>query len=777
LLRGQDEQEGQMDRARVAVRMATALAALCLVVAAPDPFAQSEAYDGSERFGLLDQPPTATASLLSPIPSSQTPDASPTPAGDGKADNSASNATAADAIAVLSDSRLGRTAALNAAPWVSAYAPVAPPNAALPGGPTVPDSAPLGALPNIDMTGVRETLGFYKTGDLALGDVSVKAVTDRTARIMLEWIALRVKPREVGYERLMAFVAQHRDWPGNSTILRRAEEALYGDRRSVSLIRDFFHDHEPSSAAGKLALARLRLSDGDTLDATQLVRDVWRKADFNAGIEAQIRKDFSDMLRPEDYKFRADRLLYKEDTAGALRSATLAGADVLALAKARAAVSNEEASDDLLGAVPEALRKDPGYLFAKIQKLRHADKIGEAAQLMLSAPRSPEAIIDGDEWWVERRLIARKLLDQGDAKTAYVIAAEHAATSPASRVEAEFHAGWIALRFLDNASTAFGHFSRAREAAVTPMSRARAAYWQGRAIEALFGVPAAHYYYQAAAEFPSTFYGQLSSAKLGRTDLRLHASQKIATGDERCEAIRVVELLYALGESEMALPLISSTAENVNGEDQLAALAAVTTSNHDAHATLVAGKFAINRGFALDAMAFPSFGVPGYQPTDKSVDKSIVYSITRQESAFHSNALSTAGALGLMQLMPATARRTAAHAGLEFDQNRLTSDPSYNAQVGSTHLGELLLEHGGSYVLTFAAYNAGGKRVKEWIDAYGDPRDPRVDPIDWIELIPISETRNYVQRILENLQIYRLRLGERSTLLIESDLRRTSKSP
>jgi soluble lytic murein transglycosylase len=643
--------------------------------------------------------------------------------------------------------------------------------------PLVPDSAPLIALPNIDMAGVRETLGYYKAGDLIAGDVAVREVKDPLARTMLEWVALRVKPREVGFERLMAFVAEHPDWPGRNYILRRSEEALYGDHRSAALIKDFFKDRVPVSAAGKLALARMHLSEGNSQEATALVRDVWRKADLNAGMEAQIRKDFGDMLRAEDHKYRADRLLYKEDIASALRIAALAGPDELALAKARAAVINEQDSDNLLGAVPESLRKDAGYIFAKVQKLRRAEKISEAAALLLTAPRDPAAIIDGDEWWVERRLIARKLLDRGDAKTAYVIAAEHAAVSPASRVEAEFHAGWIALRFLDDASTAFGHFARALEAAATPMSRARASYWQGRAIEALYGVTAAHHYYEAAAIFPSTFYGQLAAAKLGRTDLRLHVPEKIAAGDERCEAIRVIELLYALGEAEMTLPLISSAAENVNGEDQLAALAAVTTANHDAHATLVAGKLATNRGFALDALAFPSFGVPGYQQTDKSVDKSIVYAITRQESAFHSNALSTAGARGLMQLMPATAKRTAAHAGLEFDERRLTSDPSYNAQVGSTHLGELLLEHGGSYILTFAAYNAGGKRVKEWIDAYGDPRDPRVDPIDWIELIPITETRNYVQRILENLQVYRLRLGERATLLIESDLRRTLKSP
>jgi soluble lytic murein transglycosylase len=759
------EHEARMTTARNAARTATAFAALCLVVASPDPLFRSRANDLSDHTEPLEAPKP-----LGPAPAIT---AAETVA--DRTDN-VGQASASDAIALISDSRLGRAAARAALlpQGTIGYAPI--------DGQTMPDMPPPARLvestlsSTSDLTGVRETLAFYKKGDLAGGDAAARQVQDPLARTLVEWIALRTKPREAGYERLMGFTTLHPDWPGNAALLKRAEEALYGDHRSLDLIRDFFATHAPASAAGKLALARLRLADGEREAAASLVREVWRTADINAAIEAQIHKDYGDLLRVEDYKYRADRLLYREDVAGALRSATLAGPDVLALAKARAAVINEAASDDLLGAVPESLRRDAGYIFAKVQKLRRADKFSEAASLILAAPKDPGAVIDGDEWWVERRLIARKLLDQGDALTAYRIAADHAATSAGARVEAEFHAGWIALRFLDDASTAFGHFTLAREAASTPMSRARAAYWQGRAIEVLFGLPAAHAYYEAASAFPATFYGQLAHAKLGRTDLHLRAPQRVAVGDERNEAIRVVEALYSLGEADLALPLISSTAENLTSEDQLAALCVVTARYHDAHATLVAGKLMSNRGFALDALAFPSFGVPGYQPTEKSVDRSIVYAITRQESAFHTGAQSSAGARGLMQLMPATARRTAEHAGLGFSPERLISDPAYNAQVGSTHLGELLVEQGGSLVLTFAAYNAGGKRVKEWIDAYGDPRDSRIDPVDWIELIPITETRNYVQRIFENLQIYRKRLGERTTLMIESDLYRSRKS-
>ena len=200
-------------------------------------------------------------------------------------------------------------------------------------------------------------------------------------------------------------------------------------------------------------------------------------------------------------------------------------------------------------------------------------------------------------------------------------------------------------------------------------------------------------------------------------------------------------------------------------------MAEVLTRAGNAGVTLSVGKIASQRGFALDEPAFPTFGIPNYEPLVRSVEKPLVYAIARQESAFTTQALSTAGAKGLMQMLTSTARSTAQRAGVTFDEGRLINDPAFNAQLGSAHLADLLGEYRNSHILTFAAYNAGGKRVREWINAYGDPRDPNVDPVDWIERIPISETRNYVQRIVENLQMYRVRMGERSDFAIEHTLR------
>ncbi len=612
----------------------------------------------------------------------------------------------------------------------------------------------------IDAAGLSEAIGFYKTGALAQGDAAAKAAKDKIVQTALEWVALRTFPREAGFDRIQAFLAAHPSWPAQEWLRRRSEEALFGDHKSANLIKTYFTAAEPQTPAGKLSLAHVLKADGKETEAAALVREVWRDADLNAMLEARVRTDFGAYLQKADYKYRADRLLYKGDLANALRSAVLAGPDVAALAKARAAVSADAASDKLLAAVPTPLRADPGYQFAMIQKLRRADKIREAANAMLAAPRDPVVLVNGDEWWIERRLLARKLLDQNDAKTAYKLCAEHSAMTTEMQIEAEFHAGWIALRFLNDPSRAAGHFETAAKLAQTPMSQARAAYWRGRAAEASITEDStAKAFYEQAAAHPATYYGQLALGKLGVSAPSIRSPASEAAGDARDDSVKVAELLYAIGEKGLATALAVEAVRHLDDPAQVAALASVVAKQQDAHLSLTIGKFAGQRGIALDALAFPTYGVPPFAPLRNSADSSVIYSIARQESAFDPNAVSSAGAKGLMQIIASTARTTAERAGVAFDENRLLFDPAFNAQLAAAHLGALLAEQRGSYVLAFAAYNAGGKRVKQWLDAYGDPRRPGVDPIDWVERIPITETRNYVQRVLENLGIYRVRFG------------------
>jgi soluble lytic murein transglycosylase len=614
-----------------------------------------------------------------------------------------------------------------------------------------------------DREAFSRALASYKAGSFAAGDFAAASIKSNAALVAAQWAGLRLHPREAGLSRLSRFLESHPNWPAADWLRKRAEEALFGDKHPDKVVKAFFAQSKPLTAAGKLALARAYLHDGDLESAGLLVIDAYREDDLNDGLESTVKKEYGAFLTPPDHKYRADRLLYQEKNGAALRAAEAAGKDVVLLARARIAANAEVASEKVFAAVPASLQNDPGLLFARIHMLRLGNKIAEAGALMRKAPREPDRVIDGDAWWTERRLLARKLLDKGDAETAYIVCAQHAARSTSAKVEAEFHAGWIALRFLNDPVRAQRHFELLDAIAETPPQKSRAAYWLGRVAE-FYGAPEdkekARAFYERAAQHSTTFYGQLARSKIGVTDSPLRLPPTAAEGDARDEAVRAVELLFAIGEKEIATALAYDAARKLEGEGQLAALANVAARQRDAKISLIVGKLASNRGVAVDDAAFPAYGVPQFSPLPGSVPRSIVYAIARQESAFDPKAVSSAGAMGLMQMIASTARHTAYLAGVGFDLRRMIAEPAFNAQLGAAHLGVLLNEHKGSYILTFAAYNAGGGRVKEWIDAYGDPRKPNVDPIDWVERIPFSETRNYVQRVMENFVVYRAKFGD-----------------
>jgi soluble lytic murein transglycosylase len=382
---------------------------------------------------------------------------------------------------------------------------------------------------------------------------------------------------------------------------------------------------------------------------------------------------------------------------------------------------------------------------------------------------------DVDQWWIERRLIARKLLDLGDVKTAYVVAND--AATPVNdnyRAEQQFTAGWIALRFLREPALALAHFARIADGVSNPITLARSFYWQGRAAEAAGHEQDARTYYETAARYPTAYYGQLARARLGLDEVVLRTAPSPAPDLHGLEVARVFEILYAIDARDIVASMAADLADKATDTAALATLADIATRHDDARTTLLIGKIALGRGLPLEQYAFPDFGVPEFQQIGPQVERCVIYSIVRQESAFNPKVVSSANALGLMQVTPAAGRDTAKRFNVTFDQRRLMSDVAYNAQLGTAELGNDIASWRGSYILAFVAYNAGPRRAKEWIDQYGDPRDAKVDPIDWIERIPLSETRNYVQRILENMQVYRARLDNNPRLSIETDLRRGS---
>ena len=355
------------------------------------------------------------------------------------------------------------------------------------------------------------------------------------------------------------------------------------------------------------------------------------------------------------------------------------------------------------------------------------------------------------------------LLDRGEAELAYKIVAASQATGDGERVEAAFHAGWYALRFLGDAKLAEPHFRDLLALATLPRTASRAAYWLGRTREADGDAEAARLAFTEAAKFGSTFYGQLAREKLGMVTTGMErapapsALDRLRFADR--DSVKAIRLLAAAGHAELALPFVRGVAETVDAPGEISLLTGLARRIDQSRAGVQAAAIAERRGMSVAWLPSPFIGVPVGLSLPEPVDRALVYAIVRQESAFNHQATSHAGARGLMQLMPGTARDTAAKAQLPFSVQRLTSDPLYNATLGAHHLGELLDRLDRSYVLTFVGYNAGPGRAYQWVAAYGDPRGGSVDPIDWIERIPFDETRNYVQKVMENLQIYRSRIG------------------
>lgn len=601
------------------------------------------------------------------------------------------------------------------------------------------------------------------------------SISDPVAQKLAEWMILRSEGNGASVERYRAFIAANPGWPSVNFLRRRGESSLWDDKRDDATIMAWFANETPLTAKGKFVLARSLLARGDRAGATKLVRDAWHDDPMSKDVEGYALDMFGSLLTAADHKYRMDYLLFTNDTAGALRAAQRVGSTQVAIARARIAVDDKAANAKaLLDAVPSDAHRDPSYLFGRIQHLRRADKIAEAAQLMLRAPNEAGRLGNPDEWWIERRLLVRKLLDDNDARSAYLIARD--AGLPARdiyKTEQEFTAGWVALRFLRDPSTALQHFLRIGTDTNNPTALARAGYWQGRAYEALGRTSEARTAYQSGGAHSTSYYGQLARAKLGLPQIALREPPGSRTrGIERFEVVRALELLYALDERDLAFTMLSDLGDRVDDIDALTGLAETTSRHNDARGMLVVGKGALNRGYPFDYYAFPTAGIPSYQTIGPEVEKGLVFAIARQESAFNPRVISPAKAMGLMQVTPAAARTITRRYGATFDQKRLLSDTSYNAMLGAAELGALVSDYRGSYVLTFIGYNAGRGRVRDWIAKYGDPRDPDVDTVDWVERIPFAETRNYVQRIMENVQVYRARFGGGSKLLIEADLKR-----
>ena len=587
-------------------------------------------------------------------------------------------------------------------------------------------------------------------------------------RKLLAWsIALSGQPGIASAD-IAAIAIALPDWPGQQAMRSNSEAALAREDVSAQQIIQAFGNTRPESLSGAVLLAKAHLANGNRKAAHAAIAPIWRSEKLSASDEALVLKSVGDALSREDHRVRMHMQFYKDRAGDGMRMASLSGQ--ASLAKARAAVIKESKdAKALLNAVDPASRKDPGYLFARIKQARREENYKQAAQLLLSAPREAAALIDADEWWVERRLISRELLDTGDAKTAYKIAAAHSAESGPDRAEAEFHAGWYALRFLADPNRAARHFENVLQASASPITQARGHYWLARTKTG----PGAIAQYKAAAQHAGTFYGQLAAQKLGSGRLAVSNPKPNAADRGRFaarEQVQAIAALEATGYDGRADLFYRYLAESLSSPGELALLAARAEKRGNRTLALQIGKIAHARGLEVDTVSWPIGAIPDSAKIGES-GRAMAYAIARQESAFNVGAVSPANARGLLQLLPGTAKLMARKTGQPYKPKALTTDAAYNATLGAAYLSEQLDNFGNSYILTFAGYNAGPNRVRKWIDAYGDPTGKDIETVvDWVERIPFTETRNYVQRVMENYQVYKARLTP-ARLDIEKDLR------
>ena len=627
-----------------------------------------------------------------------------------------------------------------------------------------------------DLVAVKQALQLVQQHKLGDATKLAASIDDPAARKLIAWATLRDPVNPAGFDDYNSFIQANPDWPSIPLLRRRAEARLWQERRDGATVRRFVGAH-PASAPGRLAVARLLLGDGDRAGAAREVQAVWHAAELSAELETTVATAFHDQLTAADDTVRMDRRIGAKDFPAAMRVAKRLGSAQVAIVKAcEETEANSSKGGALLAAVPKEAQADLGYALCRLHWLLAHDDVAAAVKLLGEISGDDLRRQDTDEWWRECRLLARRLLDLGDPNTAYHIVRQVAApANPYYRAEFHFMPGWIALRFLSDPIMALRHFAKIDEGSSDPIVLARAAYWRGRALEAAGQVDEMEAQFERAARYPTAYYGQLARARLGFNEIALRppplpqASLESASND----VPRAVEILYAIGELELVLTFVTEFAESNTDPATLNAVGELTARHHDAQAMLVLGKTALARGLGMERYAFPEVGVPSYSPIAPAIDHCMVYSIVRTESAFDQRDTSPANAVGLMQVTPEAGRDTAHRFGVVYDWQRLVADPVYNTQMGAAEVSALFKEYTGSYVMTFAGYNAGRGRVRQWVAQHGDPRDPKVDAVDWVERIPMAETRNYVQRVMENLQVYAARLGA-SIATVEPNLHRVT---
>jgi soluble lytic murein transglycosylase len=631
-----------------------------------------------------------------------------------------------------------------------------------------------------DATLLRDAIAAVGAANRAKAVDLGERIQDPTGRKLFDWYRLKS-----GYgvaDEYRAFLEQNPQWPERALLNQRLEEALFTQGGAASVIKGHFKGRAPTTGTGKAALASALLAEGNQDEARKLASDAWRVDSIPATLETGFIERFGELLTAADHQRRLDRLIVAELRWSAERKARAAYAQrTIALLPAdQQGKANQRLAIFMGGKTPveaSVENKDWGSVYHRAQALRKSGQSSEASKLLLAAP-TDDTLPNPDSWWDERRANAYIQLKAGNKKLAYDLVREVGPLSVNPLKEQQFMAGWVALRLLKQPDMALKHFDLFLKAADGPLGRAKANYWQGRAAEAKSDSGNATKFYKAAAEDGDTFHGLLARQKLTPGVQAIKVLPPQVPSDEvvqkfiNLDAAKAVVVGRKAGLDREIMRSLLVQLRNVFDTEGGAALTAhLADAIGDTQMAVRTGKVATGARQNMLYYSYPVHPFPAYSALRKPPETAFLLGIARQETEFNNMIVSGAGAKGLLQVMDVTAKHVCSDYKIKCELGRLLTDRPYNTMLASAYIGDRMDDFRGSYILSLVSYNAGPGRAREWIAANGDPRDPTIDPIDWIERIPIQETREYVAKVLANIQVYRARLGEEDTALrLEEDL-------
>ncbi len=594
-----------------------------------------------------------------------------------------------------------------------------------------------------------------------------KKAKDNSIYNFIQWRHLLTSGNQASFYDYQVFLNKNSDYPRISRVKYLAEHKLSTESVSPKKIIKWFGENDPLSGYGKMILGESHILIGEKNKGTRLIKEGWVTADLSKNELKYFRKKYKKYLNADDYIKRADYLAWNGDHWDLRRLIRYLPKDYELLYNARhLLMSKGYGVDQAIANVPQKFKNDAGLNYDRLKWRRKKGRVDSSTEILLKIRNDKEYLVRPDKWWKEREIISRALLYKKKYEISYKISSNHGMTEGSEYAAAEWMSGWIALSFLNDPLTAKDHFKNFYENVSYPISLSRGAYWLGRAYEKIGEREQSNNWYREATKYLTTYYGQLAFLKLNpngkfelEKDMEIDPKYRIQFFNK--ELVKISYLLDELKKDKYTKHILRHLANDniAKGSEVLAAELATSINRYDF--AIQVSKIASYQKRFHNKYNYPIISTPKYINKRKIPESALILSIIRQESEFDLEANSHAGAKGLMQLMPYTAKLVSKQAKLPYSKSRLTTDPEYNINLGSHYIAGLILQYDGAYPFAVAAYNAGPNRVKYWKKINKDPQKKQVDYVDWVELIKFRETRNYVQRVMENYNVYRYILEQR----------------